>query len=40
MLTVNMLQFLFSLIIANLMLKMLAIWTAGTPIGNAIAFVG
>jgi hypothetical protein len=39
MLTVNFLQFLFQLIIANLLLKMLAIYTKDTQLGDALAFL-
>jgi hypothetical protein len=39
MLTVNFLQFILQLIISNFMLKMAAIYTRNTPLGNALAFV-
>lgn len=40
MLTVEFVKFFLQFIIANLVAKMLAIWTVGTPVGNAIAFIG
>lgn len=39
-LTVNFLQFMFQFILANFIWRMLAIYTNGTPIGNAVAFLG
>jgi hypothetical protein len=39
MLTVNFLQFFFNLIIANLVLKMLAIYLQDTQLGDALAFL-
>lgn len=39
MLTINFLQFLLQLIIANLVLKMAAIYLKDTQLGDALAFL-